>query len=174
MSLPVVAKNDKKGAKGQFAAMRHLLSPTTTNGELVANLRDKNNRKMLETFLQSQRKILESRGRINQFVKMDVKRFRKLMKFTLGTHADWAKWKRGLFEMPRDYAGIPALWHVAYEQMYTPEGIQPPPWVRDWLDTTMDLGLLTKGEAEVCRLVEDKLAELAGKDAYGPMPTSVA
>ena len=160
----MVAKNDKKGAKGQFAAMKHSLSLTTTKGEIVALLKDINDRKLFEMFLRSQRKILENKGLVNEFVKMDVKKFEELMKFTLATHSDWAKWKGGLFDMSRDYAGIPALWHVAYERLYTLEGTWPPPWVRDWLDTTMDPGLLTKGKAEVCRLVEAKLAELAGKD----------
>ena len=36
--------------------------------------------------------------------------------------------------------------------------------VRDWLETAMDPGLLTKSEAEVYRLVEAKMAELAGAE----------
>ena len=115
-------------------------------------------------FLRFQCKILENKGLTNQFVKMDIKKFKELIKFTLAVHSDWAKWKKGLFDMSCDYARIPALWHVAYERLYTLEGIRPPLWVRDWLETTMDLGLLTKGEAEVYRLVEAKLTELAGKD----------
>ena len=89
----MVAKNDKKGAKGQFAAMKHSLSLTTTKGEIVALLKDINDRKLFEMFLRSQRKILENKGLTKQFVKLDVKKFRELMKFTLGTHADWAEWK---------------------------------------------------------------------------------
>ena len=119
---------------------------------------------MLEAFLRSQRKFLENKGLISQFTKMDVKKFKELMKFTLATHADWVKWKKGLFEMSRDYAGIPALWHIAYERLWILEGIRPPPWIRDWLETAMDPGLLTKDEAEIYRLVEATLAELAGKD----------
>ena len=38
MNLLVVAKHNKKGAKGQFAVMKHSLSLTTTKGELVALL----------------------------------------------------------------------------------------------------------------------------------------
>ena len=110
-----------------------------------------------------QRKFLENKGLVNQFTKMDVKKFKELTKFTLATHADWAKWNKGLFEMSQDYARIPALWHVAYERLWILEGIRPPPWIRDWLDTAMDPGLLTKDKAEVYRLAEAKLAELAGK-----------
>ena len=58
---------------------------------------------------------------------------------------------------------IPALWHVAYERLWILKGIRPPPWIRDWLNTAMDPGLLTKDEAEACRLIEARLAELVGK-----------
>ena len=102
MSLLVVAKNDTKGANGQFATMKHSLSPKTTKGELVALLKDINDRKLFETFLRLQRKILENEGLVNEFVKVDVKKFEELMKFTLATHSDWAKWKGGLFDMSRD------------------------------------------------------------------------
>ena len=130
-SLLVVAKDGTKGAKGQsgVGTTRHSLSPTTTKSEFVALLKDINDRPLFVKFLRSQRKFLENKGLVNQFTKMDVKKFKELMKFTLANHADWVKWKRGLFEMSRDYAGIPALWHVAYEQLWILEGIWPPPWI---------------------------------------------
>ena len=130
----------------------------------MALLKAINNRKLFEMFLRSQRKFLKNKGLTNQFTKMDVKEFKELKKLTLATHGDWPKWKKGLFETFRDHAGIPALWHVGYERLWTLEGIRPPPWIRDWLDTAMDPGLLTKDEAEVYRLVEAKLAELNGDD----------
>ena len=71
----------------------------------MALLKDINNQKLFETFLRSQRKILENKGLVNQFVKMDVKKFTELMKFTLATHFDWVKWKKGLFDMSHDYTG---------------------------------------------------------------------
>ena len=72
MSLLVVAKDNKKGAKGQFATMKGLLSLTTTKGELVALLKDISDRKLLEVCLRSQRKVLENKGLISQFVKIAV------------------------------------------------------------------------------------------------------
>ena len=91
------------------------------------------------------------------------KKFKELMKFTLANHADWVKWNKGLFEMSQGYAGISALRHhqVAYERLWILEGIRPPPWIQDWLDTAMDPELLTKDEAEVYQLVEARLAALA-------------
>ena len=100
----------------------------------MAFLKDTNDRPLFVKFLRSQRKFLENKGLVNQFTKMNVKKFKELMQFTLASHADWVKWKKGLFEMSRDYAGIPALWHVAYERLWILEGIRPPPWTRDWLD----------------------------------------
>ena len=83
----MVVKHDKKGAKGQFAATKHSLSPKTTKGELVALLKDMNDRKLYETFLRSQRKILENKGLVNQKVQ-------RADKVHPGyTHSDWAKWK---------------------------------------------------------------------------------
>jgi hypothetical protein len=164
-SLLVVTKDEEKGAKG-ISAMKiqsHSLSPKTTKDEFVTLLKVINDRPLFIMFLRSQRKFLETKGIINQFTKMDVKKFKELMKFTLANHSDWPKWKKGLFETFRDYSGIPALWHVAYERLWTLKGIRPPPWIRDWLDTEMDPGILTKDEAEVYRLVEARLAELAGK-----------
>ena len=140
-------------------------------GEFIALLKDINNRKLYKAFLRSQHKLLESKGLVNQFVKMDVKKFKELMnlKFTLAVHSDWPKWRRGLLDMSRDYAGIPALWQVTYERLHMLEGIRPLLWVRDWLETTMDPGLLTKSEAEVYRPMEAKLAELTAQ----PAPTGV-
>ena len=68
--------------------------------------------------------------------------------------------------MSRNYASIPALWLICYERLHhdTLEGIRPPPWVQDWLETKIDPGLLTKGEVEVYQLVEAKMAELAGSE----------
>ena len=165
-SLLVVAKDGKKGAKGQFATkiQSHSLSPKTAKDEFVALLKVINDRPLFIMFLRSQRKFLETKGLIKQFTKMDVKKFKELTKFTLANHSDWPKWKKAMFETFRDYSGISALWHVAYERLWTLEGIRPPPWIRDWLDTAMDPGILTKDEAEVYRLVEARLAELAGKD----------
>ena len=40
-----------RGVKGQFAAMKHSLSPKMTKGELVALLKDITDRKLLEMFL---------------------------------------------------------------------------------------------------------------------------
>ena len=53
--------------------------------------------------------------------------------------------------MSRNYASIPALWLICYERLHhdTLEGIRPPPWVQDWLETKMDPGLLTKSEVVV-------------------------
>ena len=88
----------------------------------MALLKVINDRPLFIMFLRSQRKFLETKGIINQFTKMDVKKFKELMKFTLANHSDWPKWKKGLFETFRDYSGIPALWHVAYERLWTLEG----------------------------------------------------
>ena len=44
----MVAKDNKKGAKGQFATMKDSLSLTTTKGELVAVLKDISDRKLFE------------------------------------------------------------------------------------------------------------------------------
>ena len=148
MNLLVVAKDDTKGAKGSFAAKKHSLSPKTTKGEFIALIRDINDRELCETFLRSQRKLPENKGLASQFVKMDVKKFKELMKFTLAVHSDWPKWKKGLLDMSRDYAGIPALWLIRYKRLHKLEGIRPPLWVRDWLEAMMDPGLLAKSKAE--------------------------
>ena len=162
----VVAKDETKGAKGKsgIATTRHSLSPATTKDEFVALLKDLNDRELYNMFLRSQRKFLENKGLTGQFSKMHIKKFKELMKVTLAIHNDWPKWKKSLHETFRDYSGIPALWHLGYERLWTLEGIRPPHWVRDLLDTPMDPGLLTKDEAEVYRLVAARLAELAGKD----------
>ena len=83
MSLLVVAKDDKKGANGHFAVTKHSLSLKTTKGEFVALLKDINDCKLFETFLRSRCKFLENKGLINQFTKMDVKKFEELMNFPL-------------------------------------------------------------------------------------------
>ena len=99
--LLVVAKSKEKGAKVLLMTTRHSLSPATTKGEFVDLLKDINDRPLLVKFLRSQRKFLENKGPVNQFTKMDVKKFKELMKFTLANHAGWVKLKKGLFEMSR-------------------------------------------------------------------------
>ena len=84
-SLLVVTKDEEKGAKGKSAMkiQSHSLSPKTTKDELVTLLKVINDRPLFIMFLRSQRKFLETKGIINQFTKMDVKKFKELMKFTL-------------------------------------------------------------------------------------------
>ena len=131
-SLPVVAKDGTKGAKGQsgVGTTRRSLSPTTTKSEFVALLKDLNDRQLYDMFLRSQRNFLENKGLTGQFSKMDIKKFKELMKVSLATHNDWPKWKKSLHETFRDYSGVPALWQAGYERLWTLEGIRPPHWVQ--------------------------------------------
>ena len=75
-SLLVVTKDEEKGAKG-ISAMKiqsHSLSPKTTKDEFVTLLKVIDDRPLFIMFLRSQRKFLETKGIINQFTKMDVKK----------------------------------------------------------------------------------------------------
>ena len=88
-SLLVVTKDEEKGAKG-ISAMKiqsYSLSPKTTKDEFVTLLKVIDDRPLFIMFLRSQRKFLETKGIINQFTKMDVKKFKELMKFTLANHS---------------------------------------------------------------------------------------
>ena len=57
-----------------------------TKLDFMALLKDIDDQKLFELFLKSQCKLLESKGRASQFVKMDVKKFKELMKVTLAVH----------------------------------------------------------------------------------------
>ena len=87
---------------------KQFLNEKMSKPEFVELLKDANELDLFESFLKSQRKLLESKGLTYMFAKMDVRKFQELMKATLAGHADWPRWKKALLEMSPGDRSLPA------------------------------------------------------------------